>query len=141
MTQPISLGHEEEPPRFLRAQALPYPDLKRVWARVQLTEFTDHPTLELAILGPDGEEEAAMVMVDVQHTYISLTMHLRRSLPGQPYDLLLRLTRDGMLLDQRQVSFSLVFVDRDEAKAEAESLLWQERGVPIASLPPDGSQD
>jgi hypothetical protein len=133
--------HEEEPPRFLRAQALPYPDLKRVWARVQLTEFTAHPTLEMAILGPDQEEQAAMVMVDVQHTYISLTMHVRQSLPGQPYRFLLRLTRDGMLLDQRQVPFHLIFVDRDEAKAEAEALLWQERGVPVAPLPSDDSGD
>lgn len=135
LNQPVGFLHESEPPRFLRAQALPYPDLKRVWTRVQLTEFVGRPELELAILGPDGAEEAAMVMVDVQHTYVSLTMHLKRVVPQAPYRLLLRLTRDNLLLDQREVPFDLVFVERDEAKAEAELIQWPQRAVPITSLP------
>jgi hypothetical protein len=134
MTQPIGFMHESGPPRLLRAQALPYPELARVWTRIQLTDFVEHPELEMVILGPDGQTEASMVMVDVQHTYISLTMHLRRPAPGQTYHLLLRLTRDGLLLDQRAVPFALVFVERDEAKAEAEEMGWSERGVPITPL-------
>ena len=134
MIAPVDFFEESEPPRFVRGQALPYPDLQRVWTRVQLTEFASHPELEMVILGPDGREEAAMVMVDVQFTYISLTMHLKHSLPGQTYRLLLRLTRDQTLLDQREVSFDLVFVDRDEAKAEAEQLLWAKRSVPVMPL-------
>jgi hypothetical protein len=137
LNQPIEFVHEDEPPRFLRAQALPYPDLQRVWTRVQLTPFAGHPELEMAILDPDGQPEAAMTMVDVQFTYISLTMHLKRPQPSQPYHLLLRLTRDHTLLDQRAVSFELVFVERDEAMAEAETLEWTERGVAIEPLPPD----
>lgn len=134
LNQPIGFLNESEPPRFLRAQALPYPDLKRVWARIQLTEFVGRPELELVILGPDGAEEAAMVMVDVQHTYVSLTMHLKHALPQAPYRLLLRLTRDNLLLDQREVPFDLVFVDRNEAKAEAELIQWSQRAVPITPL-------
>jgi hypothetical protein len=134
-SQPIDFAHEDEPPRFLRAQALPYPDLKRVWMRAQLTEFADRPDLEMAILGPDGAVEASMTMVDVQHTYISLTMHLREPHPGAAYQLLLRLTRKNFLLDQRAIPFYLVFVDRDEAKAESAELLWTERGVPMGPLP------
>ena len=91
MTTPIDFFEESEPPRFIRGQALPYPDLQRVWTRVQLTDFAGHPVLEMAILGPDGREEAVMVMVDVQFTYVSLTMHLKHSLPGETYRLLLRL--------------------------------------------------
>jgi hypothetical protein len=132
--QPVNFLHESEPPRFLRAQALPYPDLKRVWTRVQLTEFAGRPELELVILGPDDAEEATMVMVDVQHTYVSLTMHLKRAVPQAPYRLFLRLTRDNQLLDQRAVPFNLVFVERHEAKAEADLLTWTERGQPIAPL-------
>ena len=82
LNQPIEFVHEDEPPRFLRAQALPYPDLQRVWTRVQLTPFAGHPELEMAILDPDGQPEAAMAMVDVQFTYVSLTMHLKRPRPG-----------------------------------------------------------
>lgn len=137
LNQPIEFAHEDEPPRFLRAQALPYPDLQRVWTRVQLTAFASHPELEMAILDPDGQVVAEMAMVDVQFTYISLTMHLKRPRPGEPYRLLLRLTRDHTLLDQRSVPFDLVFVERDEAMAEAEALEWTGRGVAITPLPPD----
>ena len=133
-SQPIDFAHENEPPRFLRAQALPYPDLKRVWMRVQLTEFAARPDLELTILRSDGTVEASMAMVDVQHTYISLTMHLRQPRPGAPYQLVLRLTRDNFLLDRRVVPFHLVFVDRDEAQAESAELLWTERGAPVEPL-------
>lgn len=134
LNHPIGFVHESEPPRFLRAQALPYPELARVWVRVQLTDFVEHPELEMVILGPDGRLEASMVMVDVQHTYVSLTMHLKRPDPGQTYRLLLRLTRNGLLLDERAVPFLLTFVDRDEAKAEAEEPGWSERGAPITPL-------
>jgi hypothetical protein len=135
--QPIEFVHEDEPPHILRAQALPYPDVQRVWTRVQLTPFAGHPELEMAILGPDGQVEATMAMVDVQFTYISLTMHLKRPRPGEAYHLVLRLTRDQTLLDQRAVPFDLVFVERDEAKAEAEALEWTERGATIEPLPPE----
>lgn len=134
--QPIGLQDENEPPYFLRAQALPYPDLARVWVRAQITEFVDHPELEMVILGPDGAQEAAMVMVDVQFTYVSLTMHLKHSWPGETYRLLLRLTRHDQLLDQRDVPFELAFVDRDQAKAEAEALTWRYRAGPIVPLEP-----
>jgi hypothetical protein len=136
LNQPIDFVHEDEPPRFLRAQALPYPDLQRVWTRVQLTPFAGHPELEMVILDPDGEPTATMAMVDVQFTYISLTMHLKRPRPGEAYTLLLRLTRDNTLLDQRAVPFDLVFVERDEAKAEAEAQEWTGRGAAIEPLPP-----
>ena len=139
MSDPVQFLVEEEPPRFLRAQALPYPELKRVWVRVELTPFSSRPgpELEMAVLDRDDQEVAAMAMVDVQHTYVSLTMHLKRPVPGEPYLLLLRLTRDDTLLDQRAVPFDLVFVERDEAKAEAEALTWTERAVPIGTLPDD----
>lgn len=134
LTAPIDFFEENAPPRFVRGQALPYPDLQRVWTRIQLTEFAGHPELELVILGPDDREEAAMVMVDVQFTYVSLTMHLKHSLPGATYRLLLRLTREEWLLDQREIAFGLVFVDRDEAKTESEQQLWPTRGVPVTRL-------
>ncbi|MEI2692841.1 MAG: hypothetical protein V9H69_25225 [Anaerolineae bacterium] len=139
--QPIDFVHEDEPPRFLRAQALPYPDLQRVWTRVQLTPFAGHPELEMVILDPEAQVVAEMVMVDVQFTYISLTMHLKRPRPAEAYHLLLRLTRDHTLLDQRSVPFDLVFVERDEAMADAETLVWTERGAAMEPLPPEEAID
>ena len=132
--EPIDFLHEEEPPRFLRAQALPYPELSRVWVRAQLTPFAARPDLEVVILDADASVAASMVMVDVQHTYISLTMHLRQVRPQDAYELHLRLTRDGLVLDRRRVPFALVFVERDEAKAQADAQIWHERGAAIAPL-------
>jgi hypothetical protein len=137
LNQPIEFVQEDEPPRFLRAQALPYPDLHRVWTRVQLTPFAGHPELEMSIIDPSGQPTAVMTMVDVQFTYVSLTMHLKGPRPGEGYHLALRLTRDNALLDQRIVPFDLVFVERDEAMAEAEALEWTERGAAIEPLPPE----
>ncbi|MEZ4768599.1 MAG: hypothetical protein R2844_09250 [Caldilineales bacterium] len=88
----------------------------------------------MALLDPDGREAAAMVMVDVQHSYVSLTMHLKQPRPGERYHLALRLTRDDYLLDQRTVPFDLVFVERDEAMAEAEALTWTERAASIVRI-------
>jgi hypothetical protein len=76
-------------------------------------------------------------MVDVQFTYVSLTMHLKQPRPGEGYHLALQLTRDNTLLDRRIVPFDLVFVERDEAMAEAEALEWTGRGAAIESLPPE----
>lgn len=134
---PIEFFHEEEPPRFLRAQALAYPDLQRVWTRVQITPFAAHPEVEMVVLDPAGQPAAMMTMVDVPYTYVSLTLHLKQPRSGERYHLLVRLTRDHHLLDQRAVPFDLVFVERDEAKAEADALEWAERAVPITPLPPD----
>ena len=139
--QPIVFAQEDEPPRLLRAQALPYPDLQRVWVRVQLTTFAAHPELEMTLLGPDGSPHASMTMVDVPYTYVSLTLHLRQPQPGQPYALQARVTRDHTLLDERTVPFSLVFVERDQAKSDADALEWTERGVAIEPLPPEDPVD
>ena len=135
--QPIEFFHEDEPPRLLRGQALPYPDLHRVWVRVQLTPFAGHPELEMAILDAEGQAVATMIMVDVQFTYVSLTLHLKHPQPDAAYALLLRLTRDNTLLDQRLVPFPLTFVERDAAKAEAETWEWPDRGVAVTPLPPE----
>jgi hypothetical protein len=141
LNQPIEFVQEDEPPRFLRAQALPYPDLQRVWTRVQLTPFAGHPELEMAIIDPDGQPAAVMAMVDVQFTYVSLTMHLKQPRPGESYHLALQLTRDNTLLDRRIVPFDLVFIERDEAIAEAEALEWTGRGAAIEPLPPEEATD
>lgn len=135
--QPVEFFHEDQPPYLLRGQALPYPDLQRVWVRAQLAPFAGHPELEMVILDPAAQPVAGMIMVDVQFTYVSLTLHLRQPQPDAPYVLLLRLTRDHTLLDQRAIPFTLTFVARDEAKAEAESLIWPERGVQITPLDPE----
>jgi hypothetical protein len=103
---------EEHPPTILRAEAWPYPDLDRLWVRVEISSFVAYPNLELILTGPGGEVINSMFMVEVHETYQSLTFHLRRPPePGQQYRLTVELTRDEQMLDTRELDFDLVFRD------------------------------
>lgn len=103
---------EEQPPTILRAEVWPYPDLDRLWVRVEISPFAAYPNMELILAGPDGGVINSMFMVEVRETYQSLTFHLRQPpQPGQSYRLTIELTRDGRTLDTRELDFDLVFRD------------------------------
>jgi hypothetical protein len=103
---------EEHPPTILRAEVWPYPDLNRLWVRVEISPFVAYPNLELILKGPGGEVINSMFMVEVHETYQSLTLHLRLPPePGQNYRLTVELTRDEQMLDTRELDFDLVFRD------------------------------
>ena len=60
----ISLFQDDEPLRFERIIFYPYPDLKRIWARLWLTAQQDqHPNLEIRVLNPDGSENNSISML------------------------------------------------------------------------------
>lgn len=103
---------EEQPPTILRAEAWPYPELDRVWVRVEIGPFVAFPNLEFILTGPGGEAVSSMFMVEVREPYQSLTLHLRQPpQPGKPYRLSIELTRDEQVLDTRSLDFDLVFRD------------------------------
>ncbi|MGE5603981.1 MAG: hypothetical protein ACM30E_13100 [Nitrososphaerales archaeon] len=103
---------EEHPPTILRAEVWPYPDLERLWVRVEISPFVAYPNLELILAGPTGQVINSMFMVEVRETYQSLTLHLRRPPePTRSYRLTIELTRDEQLLDTRELDFDLVFRD------------------------------
>lgn len=90
----------------------PYPDLTKVWVRVQLGSFATPVVVQITCLDQDGKEVGDMLLVDWRDPYISLTMHLKK--PPQPdaeYVLHVQVERDEHLLDSRQLDFPLVFVD------------------------------
>ncbi len=104
--------HEEQPPVFLRVEAWPYPDLRRIWVRAEISPFAAYPNLELTITDERGQTVSSMFMVEVRETYQSVTMHLRREPEaGKTYNLALELTRDEALLDARSLPFVLAFRD------------------------------
>ena len=106
----IPVTVEERPPAIERAEVWPYPELTRLWVRVQIGPFAAHPNLALTILDPAGLPVSQMVMVEIQQPYQSLTMHLRQPpRPGARYRLQIALTRDEETLDTRVVEFELVF--------------------------------
>ncbi len=103
---------EKQPPTILRAEAWPYPELDRLWVRVELAPFAAFPNLEFILTDATGEVVSTMFMVEVREPYQSLTLHLRRPpQPGQPYRLAIELTRDEQVLDTRELDFDLVFRD------------------------------
>jgi hypothetical protein len=103
---------EEIPPAFLRAEVWPYPELDRVWVRLETSPFDAFPNLELLLTDPDGDLVSDMFMVEMRETYQSLTLHLRQPpQPGKRYRLTLELSRDEQVLDRRELDMDLVFRD------------------------------
>ncbi|MCC7353063.1 MAG: hypothetical protein IT330_04835 [Anaerolineae bacterium] len=113
----INLSYEDSPPRIERVQVLPYPDLKRLWVRIQLTSFAAHPNVEVSVLGPDGEVAAEMFVVENRETYLSLTLHLPAPVPGARYLARVALQRGHETvetLDMQEYPFDLVFVEPED---------------------------
>jgi hypothetical protein len=103
---------ETQPPVIQRAEVWPYPELTRLWVRVETSPFAAYPNLALAVLGPDESVVATMFMVEIRDAYQSVTLHLRQPpQPGQKYVLELELARDEVVLDTHRLEFDLVFRD------------------------------
>jgi hypothetical protein len=114
LPQPV----EAHPPVIQRAEVWPYPDLVRLWVRLETSPFVAFPNLDLAVFDPDEAVVAMMSMVEIRDVYQSVTLHLRRPpRAGERYRLEIELSRDEALLDTRAVEFELKFVnpEKDES--------------------------
>lgn len=112
--QNINLSVDAGPLRIERMDVQPYPDLARLWVRVQISPFEQPPNVRLLCLEADGREAAEMLLVEWRDPYISLTMHLKKPHPGAGYTLRAELARDGRLLDTQDFPFALVFEGESE---------------------------
>lgn len=111
----LSAQEETEPPTIRRAEAWPYPDLQRLWARIETSPFVAHPNLTLTVRDPDGAVVCTMFMVEIREPYQSVTLHLRQPpRAGERYELMIELERDEQTLDARTVPFDLVFREPKE---------------------------
>lgn len=103
---------EPDPPAIQRAEVWPYPDLRRLWVRVESSPFAAYPNLALAVSDPDGEVVCTMFLVEIREPYQAVTLHLRQApRPGERYQLHIELSRDDAVLDERTLSFDLAFKD------------------------------
>ena len=103
---------EAHPPLIQRAEVWPYPELTRLWVRVEISPFVAFPNLGLTVSGPDEAVVATMFMVEIRDPYQSVTLHLRQApRPGEKYALELELSRDEVALDTHRLGFDLVFRD------------------------------
>lgn len=113
----IPLREETAPPTIRRAEVWPYPDLRRLWARVETAPFAAYPNLSFTVADPDGAVVCTMFMVEIREPYQSVTLHLRQDpRPGEPYTLTIELERDEQVLDTRTLTFELVFRNPEEKK-------------------------
>jgi hypothetical protein len=113
----IPIVEEKSPPTIERAEVWPYPDLMRLWARVQVGPFASYPDLSFRVVDPQGETICTLYMVDIREPYQSITLHLRQApQPDARYQLEIELTRDDQKLDTRTVEFDLTFRDPQAEK-------------------------
>jgi hypothetical protein len=106
----IPAAVEAHPPVIERAEVWPYPDLDRLWVRVQISGFSRFPDLAFTVTDPEGQVVSAMFIVEVREPYQSLTIHLRQPpQPGGRYELEIELSRDEDPLDRRTIEFVLVY--------------------------------
>ena len=95
-----------------RIAVYPYPDLTRLWVRIQLTSFATPVVVQMTCLDQEDVVVSDMLLVDWRDPYISLTMHLKK--PPQPdadYTLLVQVERDGQQLTSYRHDFPLTFID------------------------------
>jgi len=116
MAAGITLKFDAGPLRVERMEVHPYPDLRRLWVRVQLSNFATPPNVRLACLNAEGVEVADMLLVEWQDAYISMTMHLRQPDPGADYTFRAEVARDEELLDSRDYPFVLEFEEPNTTK-------------------------
>ncbi|HHB90920.1 MAG TPA: hypothetical protein ENK60_06390 [Anaerolineae bacterium] len=98
-----------------RIAVYPYPDLTRLWVRVQLTSFATPVNIEMTCFDPEGQVVADMLLVEWREPYISLTMHLKK--PPQPdaeYTLQVQVERAGKPLAVGEHIFPLTFIDPNQ---------------------------
>lgn len=114
----IQLNWEDSPARIVDAVVYPYPDLQRLWLRVAVSAFAEYPDLDARAVDPAGREVASLTVIELHDQELSHTMHLRRTPePDAVYQLQLRLTRGGQVLDQKVLDFPLTFVDPDSGRS------------------------
>jgi hypothetical protein len=103
---------ETTPPVIQRAEAWPYPELDRLWVRLETGGFVTFPNLDLTLFDSDGQTVSTLFLVEIREPYQSLTMHLRRPpQAGRRYSLEIVLSRAGEELDRRMLEFPLEYRD------------------------------
>ncbi len=106
----LAAREETSPPVVLRAEAWPYPDLQRVWVRIETSPFAAAPDVAFTLTDPDGAVVCSFFIMELPQPYQAVTLHLRQPpRPGAAYRLEIELSRADAVLDQRSVTFELAF--------------------------------
>ena len=109
---PISgSGKTARPPsevRFIDLHVEPWPDGQKVRVHIELTPFSEPPSLELSILDRDGRNISSASIIESATRKLVLTMHLRGAAPAGPFNLAAKIVyQDVEAVDQKTVDFDL----------------------------------
>ncbi len=108
----LVVGKGPQLPKIYSIDVYPYPDLKRLWVKIELTPSDVRPVLDLEVFGPDGELASNMLIVETAEYQFSVTMHLRRDpQEGERYLMRGTLIYDKKEIDHFERVFDLLFVD------------------------------
>ncbi|HEX2980621.1 MAG TPA: hypothetical protein VHO48_10200 [Anaerolineaceae bacterium] len=106
--EPPPDAREPADTRFSDVHVEPWPDGRRVRVHLTLTPYKVRPNLEATIVNREGDEVAAITIVENLDPRLVITMHIREPQPLGPYTLTARILyeQDGTV-DEQSVSFSL----------------------------------
>ncbi len=120
--QDMELPEETTPPQIDHIEVYPYPNLTKLWIKINLTYFKTFPSLELYLYDPDGHLITDMLLVEHRNFYVDVTMHLRQPpRPGERYRLEVFLIRDSTILDRKIHEFDLIFIDPETGEPPKEA--------------------
>ncbi len=106
------VSREPDLPRIHFIKVYPYPDLRRLWVRIELTPSDVKPVLDLEVFGPDGRLASDALIVEIGEYNFSMTMHLRTPpKEGKKYFMRGTLIYDDKEIDHLEQTFDLSFVD------------------------------
>jgi len=118
----ISLFQGNETPKIERCVLYPYPDLKRIWARIWVTATQDEekPNLEVIVLNPDGTENCSVYMLAHAEARAETTLHMRAPAPGSTYRVVAEMTQgvgdEQHRLDRHEFDLILEFRNPDSGE-------------------------
>jgi hypothetical protein len=110
---PLEQPRPQEEVRFRQIGLHIYPDLRRLAFGVELTPFTERPSIEVLIFNGDGSPAGSLNVIETLTPNFSLTMHLRDQETANPYELTAVLyyswpDREKIEIERRTVKFEVL---------------------------------
>jgi hypothetical protein len=109
---PLEQPRPREDVRFRQIGLYLYPDLRRFAFGVELTPFTERPSIEVLVANGDGQPAGSLNVIETMTPNFTLTMHLRDRETVNPYELTAVLyyswpDREKIEVERRVVTFEV----------------------------------
>jgi len=110
---PLEQPRPREDVRIRQIGLFLYPDLRRLAFGIELTPFTERPSIEVNITNGEGKPAGSLHVIETMTPNFSLTMHLRDEAIANPYVLTAVLyyswpeDRERIEVERREVSFDV----------------------------------